>query len=147
MNLLDFQREYYEARTSYDEAKAESDRLEKLWRVQESKLIEKMMDEGVKSVTLDDGSRPTLAKGVSVKCNKETHSQVRQWLLDTVGDDSDFVETLPNRFKVAAHVKKLIEEQHADPEGFPEFLAVSVKPTMRVLGWTKRLSAPPKFEK
>tara|TARA_R110000772_G_C13309802_1_gene439836 strand:- start:11347 stop:11790 length:444 start_codon:yes stop_codon:yes gene_type:complete len=146
MNLLDFQRDYYDARTEYDVAKAESDRLEKLWRAQESKLIEKMMGDGVKSVTLSDGSRPTLAKGVSVKCNKDTHDQVRAWLLETVGDDSDFVETLPNRHKVAAHVKKEIEEKGMDPDDFPDFLAVSVKPTMRVLGWTKRLSSPPKYQ-
>lgn len=145
MNILDFQRTYYEARTEYDNAKAESDRLEKLWRAEEAKLIDAMMDEGVKSVTLDDGSRPTLAKTVSIKCNKDTHDRVREWLRDTVGDDSDFIETLPNRHKVAAHVKKCIEEEGLASSDFPGFLAVSVKPTMRVLGWKNRKSEPPKY--
>ncbi len=144
--LIDQQNRYYEARTAYDEAKAESDRLEKLWREQEGKLIDRMMDLQIKSITLGDGSRPTLAKSVSVKCNKETYDDVRQWLVATEGDDADFVETLPNRFKVIAHVKKKIEAG-ADIDTFPEFLAVSTKPTMRVLGWEKRKSLPPKFER
>ena len=125
---------YYAARTRYEQAKAESNRLEELWRKEEQALIDAMLDAGVKSVTLDDGSKPTLTRSVKVKCTKDNADVVRSWLVETTGDDTDFIETLPNRFKVAAHVKKAIENGTAE-DSFPPFLQVSTRPSIRVYGW------------
>lgn len=125
---------YYSARLAYEKAKSESNRLEELWRAEEQKLIDAMLDAGVKNVTLADGSKPSLTRSVKVKCTKDNASKVRQWLCDTIGSDDDFIETLPNRFKVAAFVKKEIEKG-ADEATFPTFLEVSTRPSIRVYGW------------
>lgn len=125
---------YYNARTEYERAKTESNRLEALWRVEEQKLIDAMLDAAVKSVTLADGSKPTLTKSCKVRCTKDNADAVRAWLVETTGSDDDFIETLPNRFKVAAHVKKAIE-RGVDEASFPTFLEVSTRPSIRVYGW------------
>lgn len=142
--LIAQQERYYRARTDYDNSKADTEVFEKEWRDQEEKLIQRMMDAGVKSVTLADGSRPTLAKSTSAKCNKDNADQVSKWLIDTVGDDADFTVMMLDRWKVIGHVKKQIEEEGMDPLDFPEFLGVSTRPTIRVLGWEKRKSTPSK---
>lgn len=137
--LLEQQQRYYDARTQYDIAKAESDRLEKLWRAEEEQLVERMVEANVKSVQFADGSKPTLVKNVSAKCNQGNQAEVRQWLIDTEGDDSDFLKTEADRHKVNAHIKKQIEAG-ADPEDYPDFLSVSVRPNVRVYGWKNRAS-------
>jgi hypothetical protein len=125
---------YYQARLEYEKAKRESNRLEELWRAEEQKLIDAMLDANVKSVTLADGSKPSLTRSCKVKCTKDNATAVRSWLCETVGSDDDFIETLPNRFKVAAYVKKQIENG-ADEATFPPFLEVSTRPSIRVYGW------------
>src|SRR5690606_17634415 len=123
-----------QARLAYEKAKAESNRQEELWRAEEQRLIDAMLEAGVKSVVLADGSKPSLTRSCKVRCTKDNAAAVRAWLCDTVGSDDDFIETLPNRFKVAAHVKKAIENG-ADEGSFPPFLEVSTRPSIRVYGW------------
>lgn len=125
---------YYEARLAYEQKRAEATTLEEKWRAEEQKLIDAMLDAQVKSVTLADGSRPSLTKSCKVRCTKDNADAVRAWLVETTGSDDDFIETLPNRFKVAAHVKKAIE-RGADEASFPSFLEVSTRPSIRVYGW------------
>lgn len=125
---------YYTARLAYERAKSESNRLEELWRAEEQKLIDAMLEAGVKSVTLEDGSKPTLTRSCKVSCTKDNATEVRSWLCEVHGSDDDFIETLPNRFKVAAFVKKKIEGG-VDEATFPPFLKVSTRPSIRVYGW------------
>jgi len=127
---------YADARLAYEEAKEESNRLEEAWRVEEAKLVDAMLNAGLKNFTNDDGTKPTLTKNASVKCNKDNADDVREWLVDTVGDDTDFVEETVNRFKVAAHVKKKLEAG-ADESEFPAFLGLNTRPAIRVYGWNK----------
>lgn len=127
---------YKDARLAYEEAKEFSNELERKWREEEQKLVDAMVEEGVRSFANDDGSKPTLTKNVSIKCNKDNAGDVRHWLVEQVGDDADFVEETVNRFKVAAYVKKLIEKGRSEDD-FPTMLGLNTHPAIRVYGWDK----------
>lgn len=125
---------YAAARLAYEDARDQANELEKVWREQEDLLVDAMLEAGVKNFQNDDGTKPTLTKNTSVKCNKDNYEDVRDWLVDTVGDDTDFVEETVNRFKVAGLVKKKLESG-ADEADFPEFLGLNTRPAVRVYGW------------
>lgn len=127
---------YRDARLAYEEAREHSNECERLWRIEEAKLVDVMLEEGVKSFANDDGSKPTLTKTVSIKCSKDNEDDVRSWLVNTVGDDADFVEEKVNRFKVQAYVKKQLEKGIGEDE-FPPMLGLNTRPSIRVYGWDK----------
>ena len=127
---------YRDARLFYEEARELANNLEAEWRVEEAKLVDMMLEEGLANFTNDDGTRPTLTKNVTIKCNQDNEDVVREWLVDEVGDDADFVEEKVNRFKVQAHVKKLLEGGASESD-FPDALGLNTRPAIRVYGWEK----------
>lgn len=137
MNPIDQAQVYFNARTAYEDARDYATKLEAEMRVEEAKLVDAMLDAGVKNLTMSDGARPTLTKNTSVSCNKDNYDQVREWLVETVGDDADYVEETVNRHKVAGMVKKKLEAG-ADESEFPAFLQLSTRPAIRVYGWKGR---------
>lgn len=130
--------EYYSAREKYESAKAESDLLDKVRRAKEHELVNFMMENQLKSVAREDGSKPILVSSISISCTGDNAEEIREWLKETVGDDRDFLVTAPHKPSVLAHVKKKIEQEGFDPTDFPTFLQVNTRPTLRVDGWTKR---------
>lgn len=129
---------YYMARASYDAAKAVSDEAYKGFRAKETELVEYMLEHKIKSVKREDGTTPTLVNTVSISVTQENYEQIRQWLRDTVGDDTDFLVTIPHKPAITEYVKRQIEKEKLDSSDFPEFLQCSTRPTMRVTGWKGR---------
>jgi hypothetical protein len=125
---------YYAARRDYDEKKALSNAADGERRRLERELVDYMMEHQIKSVDRMDGTKPLLASSVSASVTKENAEEIRQWLLETVGDDSDFMETIVSKPAVIELLKKKIKEGD-DPSDFPEFLKVDTRPTLRVNGW------------
>ena len=128
---------YYEARALHDEAKAKATELEKARRAAENKLIDHMLDEGTTGVKRDDGTSVGLRKSLSLSCTKENHHLLRGWLMDELGDDSDFVEEVVSKTALTELVKGRVDEG-ADEDDFPEFMRVSTRPIISVQGWKNR---------
>lgn len=126
---------YYAARRDYETKKASATAAEIERRRLEAELIDYMLEQGIKSWDRSDGTKPGLAKSTTFSCTKDNAQQIRDWLIEQVGDDKDFIETLPSKSAVGELVKKLIDKDKWDEGDFPAFLSVSTRPTLRVQGW------------
>lgn len=129
---------YYEARADYEAKAAIATDAEKLRRKLEYELIDLMMEEGVTKISLDDGTTPTLVKSCSASITKDNFDDIREWLRETVGDDSDYIETIVSKSAVMERVKHLLDVEKWDETDLPQFLRVSTRPTIRVTGWKQR---------
>lgn len=129
---------YYQARASYDKAKAASDAADGLRREKERELVDYMIEHQLKKVSLTDGTTPMLVNAVSISVTQENYDAIRTWLKDSVGDDADFIVTIPHKPAILAHVKKRLEDGD-DPSDMPEFLKCDTRPTLRVDGWKGRV--------
>lgn len=125
---------YYEARKAYDEAHRLSSEADKVRRQKERELVDYMMENQIKKVSREDGTTPILVSAASIACNQENAEEVRKWLVETEGDDADFMVTVLSKPAVLELVKKKLKAGD-DPTDFPEFLKVDARPTLRVDGW------------
>ena len=125
---------YYSCRGAYEACKKVSDGAYKDMRDAERELIDYMIENGIKKLSFDDGTTPILVSTTSISVTQETYEQIREWLRETVGDDKDFLVTLPHKPTILEHVKKMI----ANGEEPPAFLKVDTRPTLRIDGWKGR---------
>lgn len=128
---------YYEARSAYDEAHALSVEADKLRRQKERELIDYMIEHQIKKVERADGTTPLLVQGVTISVTQENYEEIREWLRETVGDDADFLVTVPHKPAILEHVKKQLEEG-VDAQDMPAFLKCDTRPALRVNGWKSR---------
>jgi hypothetical protein len=125
---------YYEARADYDAKHKASSDADKVRRARERELVDYMIEHQIKKVSRNDGTTPLLVSATSIACNQENAEQIRKWLVETEGDDSDYMVNVLSKPAVLELVKKKIK-QGDDPTEFPEFLKVDARPTLRVDGW------------
>lgn len=128
---------YYDARAAYDEAHKKSVEADALRRQRERELVDYMIEHQIKKVSLADGTTPMLVQAVSISVTQENYEDIRSWLRDSVGDDADFLVTIPHKPAILELVKKKIKEGD-DPSEFPAFLKCDTRPTLRVDGWKGR---------
>lgn len=124
---------YRTAREEYDEKKKASDNADKERRTAERSLIDYMLEIGVAKFGTEDDLQPIIVQQQSIQVNKENSEQIRQWLRDTVGDESDFMKTELSKSAVLERVKEVVKEGGE----VPEFLGLKESPGLRVLGWQK----------
>lgn len=129
---------YYQARASYDQAKKLSDDADQERRDKERDLVDYMIEHGLKKIELADGTTPLLVHQISFRCTKENAEDIRAWLIDTVGDDADFMERTLSRPALHEHLNRLITKDKIDPDDLPSFLEANSQPGLRVLGWKGR---------
>lgn len=125
---------YYKARSDYDAIHQLSSAADKLRREKERDLVDYMIENQIKKISRNDGTTPLLVNAVSIACNQENAEEIRKWLRDTVGDDTDFMVTILSKPAVIEHIKKKIKAGD-DPSDFPKFLSCDTRPTLRVDGW------------
>lgn len=126
---------YYAARRDYEAKKKVSNEAYAAWRRTETAVIDAMLENQVKSLERDDGTKPSLVRSATVSVTKDNFDEIRQWLTEQVGDDKDFVDTVVSKPAVLAFVKKLVDKEKWDETDFPACLSVSTRPTLRVAGW------------
>jgi hypothetical protein len=129
---------YYEARAAYDTAKALSDSAHKDMKRAENDVIDAMLDEGTRSVGLDDGTSCSLRKQFTISVTKDNFHAIRTWLMDTVGDDKDFVEEVVSKPALLDFIRAAVDAGKLDEEAVPPFLNLNTRPTVNVRGWSKR---------
>jgi hypothetical protein len=125
---------YYEARRDYEAKKAASNIADTERRRREAELVDYMIEHQIKSFDRNDGTKPLLAASVSISVTKDNYDQIRAWLLETEGDDKDYVETVVSKPAVLELVKKKLKAGD-DVSDFPDFLKPDTRPTLRVNGW------------
>lgn len=128
---------YYAARSAYDEAHRLSSEADAFRRQKERELVDYMMENQCKKHGRTDGTTLILVSAASIACNQENAEQIRKWLVDTEGDDSDYMVTVLHKPAVLELVKKKLKGGD-DPTDFPDFLKVDARPTLRVDGWKGR---------
>ena len=141
MDLKDRIANYYETRAAYEQLKAQSDALYHELKRAENEVIDEMLNEGTRSIGLDDGTNVSLRKSFTVSVTKDNFEPIRNWLMDTVGDDSDFVEEVVSKPALLDYLKAAVDTGKLLEEDVPEFLRLNTRPTISVRGWTKRSSA------
>lgn len=128
---------FYAARKTWEDRKAEVSPLYDAMQKCQHELIDAMLAAGLRSMTMDDGSKPSLCKQVTISVTKDNFDSLRAWLVSDTGDDRDFVEEVVSKPRLLDLVKKRIEAG-SDPADFPPELRVSTRPGIRVYGWQGR---------
>ena len=126
---------YYAKRRDYEAKKKVSNDAHKAWRAAEAEVVDEMLSQKVKSLERDDGTKPGLVKAVALSVVQANAEAIREWIVEQVGDDKDYVDTVVSKSAVGELVKKLIEKDKWDESDFPAVLSVSTRPTLRVTGW------------
>lgn len=140
MSVNDLIDEYYNMRSDHDQLKAETAAAYKGMQRAEAKLVDAMLDEGVNSVGRDsDGTHISLRKRFTISVTVENEQQIRDWLTEEVGDDTDFVVEKLNKTAVTDLVKQKVEVDLEPETEIPEFLKLNTSPTVSVRGWKERM--------
>lgn len=129
---------YVAARQAYDEAHKLSVEADKVRREREREFVDMMLETQTKKIEIG-GLTPILVSSVSIACNQENAEDIRKWLVETQGDDADYMVTVLHKPAVLELVKKKIKGGD-DPTDFPEFLKCDARPTLRVDGWKSQSS-------
>jgi hypothetical protein len=134
MTVLEKIQTYLDARAIYDEAHATSQAAHKMMRDAEYELVDTMLSDGVPSMGLDSGVNVSLRKQYSCSVTTANEAQIREWLVETRGDDSDFVHEKVNKPALIEWMK----EQQKEPDDVPAFLKLNTRPGITVRGWKTR---------
>jgi len=139
MTVLEKIQTYLLARAGYDEAHATSQAAHKVMRDAEYELVDTMLGDGVPSVGLDASAERTAAnislrKQYACSVTAANEAQIREWLVETKGDDSDFVHEKVNKPALIEWMK----EEGKEPDDVPAFLKLNTRPGITVRGWKTR---------
>jgi len=125
---------FYEAREAYEQAHKLSGEMFAAMKDAERAAVDKMLEEGLKSMGRDDGTHVSLRKQYTCSVTLDNEDQVRQWLVDTNGDDAQFVVE-------KVHKPALLEwmrEKAMEVGDVPDFLKLNTTPALSVRGWKTR---------
>lgn len=129
---------YYAARRAYDEAHAASQAAFAAMADTERELIDCMLDEGVKSFKLDDGTTVSMKRQFAISVNQDNEFLLREWLTEEEGDIELFSKKTLDKSAITARIKERIEAGTLDESTVPEFLKLNTRPSVMVMGWKKR---------
>lgn len=151
MSLQDTVDAFYRARARYEEADRSAKAFYKIKQTREREMIEAMLEAETKGVRREDGTYCGWKRNVRISVTQENDADIREWLLETTGDDSDFLATKCNKSAVEEHVKKLVGENEAidadddddtEKHVIPQFFKLNQHPVANVTGW-KQLDKEP----
>ncbi len=138
MSVLTKIDEYLDAREAYELADQKQKLAGKKMRAAEWELVDNMLAEGVPSVGLDTGIHVGLRKYFGVEVTLQNQQQIREWLLETTGDDAPFVIEKVNRAAVIEWLKEKIESEVLDEGSVPPYFKLNTRPGITVRGWKDR---------
>ena len=134
MTVLEKINSYLEARAIYDDMHAASQAAHKTMREAEYELVDVMLSDGVPSMGLDSGVNVSLRKQYACSVTAANETQIREWLVETRGDDSDFVHEKVNKPALV----EMLKEEGKEPDDVPAFLKLNTRPGITVRGWKTR---------
>ena len=139
MTVLEMIEAYLTKRAAYDEAHEKSVAANAAMREAEYELVDLMLADGVPSVGLEESAERTkanisLRKKYSCSVTKHNEAQIREWLMETEGDDSRFIHEKVNKDALLEWMK----EQGKEPDDVPAFVKLTTRPGITVRGWKTR---------
>lgn len=120
---------YIEARDFYEDAKQRSDNLYRDMKGIENKLVNLMLENEDQSLKRADGTMISLRRSTTCSVTEANSEDVRNWLVENYGDDSDFVRETVHKPSVLELIKRELDADKEDGD-FPEWLKVSSRPTL-----------------
>lgn len=134
MTLRDLMNRYLDARLAWDEAHAISIDMHHKMRQAEAALVEAMLAQQLKTAKGDDGVAYNLKRSFNCSVTKDNTDAIRDWLVETEGDDEPFIEEKVSKPALTEYLKKKVEDGVPE-DSFPAWLKVSSRPTLSVPGY------------
>jgi hypothetical protein len=103
------------------------------FRGAEAELVEAMLEVDLQNFTHETGLQCFLRQQFKVSITAANTQDVRDWLLETTGDDQPFVEEKLDKKAVEDHCKHVAETEGKDR--IPDFLRLFTRPAIGVRGW------------
>ena len=126
---------YYEWRRRHQEAKAAAaDIAQRLWHAEQA-LIDAMLNEDMKTMKREDGTTVSLRRKFSCSVTQKNQDDIRDWLVERFGDDSEYVKEIVDKPALAAKLQSMLDEDEIEIDNLPEFLSASTRPAVSVRGW------------
>ena len=138
MTVLEKIDSYLAARTEYERIHEESQKAHAAMRATEYELVDGMLNDGVPSIGLDTGVHVSLRKQFQCSVTQANEDQVREWLTETCGDDSQFVIEKVNKPALLEWLKARFEKAEMDEDSVPSMLKLSTRPGITLRGWKNR---------
>ena len=134
---------YLDARAERDRMAALKTKAEKFFKAMEQELVEEMIDRHEPSIAKDEDSRygklnVGLRRKLTLSVTKANQDDIRAWLTENIGDDSDFVVEKVNGPALMEWLEEKINNQEIQPEDLPEFMRPQTRPGISVIGWKNR---------
>lgn len=127
--------DYLAARHEWEEAKKFASHLHDRVEAKKTQLIDAMLAENMRAYPRKDGLLISLRRSFSCSVTQENTDQIREWLVEKLGDDKPYVKEVVDKPALTEHLKEMAET--TDLADFPEFLRVSTRPDVAVRGWNR----------
>jgi hypothetical protein len=125
MNHIELANQYCTVKREHKNLERKAAAAWKVLKAIEVKLLEAMTEEGVgNNFRLDDESQICKREYFNVSVTKTNREQTRQWLMDTYGDDSDFVDEVINKSALQDRIREEIDSKQKYAVEYPDFLNV-----------------------
>lgn len=141
MSVLETIEAYYRARARHEAADKTAKALYAVRQDREREMIDEMVETETKGIKRDDGTYCGWKRKNRISVTQANDEQVRTWVLDETGDDSDFVVTACHKPAVEELVNGMLDEG-TEPGDLPAFLKLNQQPIANVQGW-KQLNKEP----
>lgn len=125
---------YITARKEQNKIKELSKAAEAVRRKAEAELVDAMVDAGMKSFKLEDGTSVNLRKRFDCSVNQDNNDQVENWLRETEGDVSPFQKLVLYKPAIVKMLKERAEREELDETKIPDFLNLRTTPGITVRG-------------
>jgi hypothetical protein len=120
---------YVAARLNCDVCASAAKKARKQMQSCEEELVEALLDAEMTQIKMESGLTLFLRKQFHISLTQENKPMVRQWLLNTTGDDMPFVYEELDKKAVEEHCKNL------DKDEIPEMLKLHTRPAIGVRNW------------
>lgn len=124
-------KDYIAARLITDVYKAELRDAKRVLEAAETDLVDALLEEEMTQIKMESGLTLFLRKQFKITVTQKNKASVREWLLESTGDDQPFVTEEIDKDAVEEHCKTL------DKDEIPDFLNLWTKPAIGVRGWNK----------
>lgn len=124
---------YRSFRSMHETYRSQADTAYAAMKRAESELVQAMLDADATTFEVD-GMKPYLSADRECSVTKDNIEQVTEWLNSQRGGAEPFMRTAVDPWAVKRLVREELKDG-VDPESYPAFLKVAVRPRLNVKGW------------
>jgi len=132
------QQKYYAMRERYEHASRVSKEAWKVMQKAEGALVDAMMDNGVTSFALEDGTRVDIRRHTTVAVNNKNYDVVKGFLDKQGWDAETYMKAKLDKAAIEAEVKRQLEASELQEFDIPEGMSFKRSQSINVTGWKTR---------